>query len=399
MQPLKYEYILCRYGELSTKGKNRKNFTRQLLRNTKEQLRAFPSLKYRETFDRLYIELQDENADEVMKNLVNVFGYSSFSLAVKVERDIDVVAQVALQLIEQEEGETFKVIARRHDKLFEPNSDAINRHVATAILQNTDWKVNVRQPDLSILIEVRKDVIYVMMGRVQGNGGYPVGIQGKSMLMLSGGIDSPVAAYLMMKRGVRLEAIHFASPPYTSAEAQKKVMDLAQKLTKFQSHIKVHVVPFTQIQLEIYKKAPESYAITLMRRFMLRIANELAEKRHCLAISNGESLGQVASQTLDSMKAITAMPSLPILRPLLSFDKVEIIDIARKIDTYELSILPYEDCCTIFTPTNPTTKPHLDKIEQYEKEFDIDTMVQAAIEGIEVIDINNENNNKEESFL
>lgn len=397
MSQIKYEYILCRYGELSTKGKNRRNFTNQLVRNTKDQLKQFPTLTYKETFDRLYIELHDENAQDVIKELVKVFGFTSFSLAMKLPKDIEVVSETTLNLIKEKDGKTFKVIAKRHDKTFEMISDDINRRIATEILKNTEWKVDVHNPDISILVEVRKDAIYVMMDKILGNGGYPVGIQGKAMLMLSGGIDSPVAAYLMMKRGVRLEAIHFASPPYTSNEAQQKVIDLAQKLTDYQPHIKVFVVPFTEIQLEIYKKVPESYAITIMRRFMLRIANELAHKRRCLAIANGESLGQVASQTLHSMQAITHMESLPILRPLLSFDKVEIIDIARKIDTYELSILPFEDCCTIFTPTNPTTRPHIDKILKFETQFDIESMVQKAIENIEIIDINKQT--EEDMFL
>lgn len=397
MPEILYEYILCRYGELSTKGKNRRNFTSQLLRNTKEQLKAFPDLKYRETYDRLYIELNGTDAQAVMESLRQVFGFSSFSLALKCSRELDELAQLAKDLLVQEEGKTFKVIARRHDKSFPVNSDTINRHIAAKILQESDWKVDVRKPDVNVYVEVRSKHIYLMMGKISGRGGYPVGIQGKAMLMLSGGIDSPVAAYLMMKRGVRIEAIHFASPPYTSFEAQKKVLDLSQVLTQFQAHIKVHMVPFAKIQRAIYDNVPESYAITLMRRFMLRIANRLAQRRHCLAIANGESLGQVASQTLQSMLAITKMESLPILRPLLSFDKLEIIDIAKDIKTYDISILPFEDCCTIFTPKNPVTQPHLDKIEAYEKHLDIEALVEDALQHIEVIDVHKEK--KEESFL
>ncbi len=387
MSTTNYEFIVCRYGELSTKGKNRRNFTAQLVRNVRAQLKAFPTLEFKETYDRLYITLHEEDGLAVSEELKHVFGLSSFSLAIKVERDLEVIAQLATELIQQESGSTFKVLARRHDKNYEHVSDVINRHVATRILQNTDYKVDVKNPDIGIIVEIRNDAAYIMMGKIEGAGGYPVGIQGKVMLMLSGGIDSPVAGYLMMKRGVTLEAVHFASPPYTSQEAQKKVIDLAQKLTNYQSSIKVHVVPFTDIQLEIYKKVPESYAITMMRRYMLRIGERLANERHALAIANGESLGQVASQTLHSMKEITNISTLPILRPLITYDKVEIIDLSRKIDTYETSILPFEDCCTIFTPTKPTTKPNPRKVELFESKLVIEDLIDQAMENIEVIEV------------
>ncbi|WP_166083023.1 tRNA uracil 4-sulfurtransferase ThiI [Erysipelothrix anatis] len=387
MSTTKYEFIVCRYGELSTKGKNRRNFTAQLVRNVRAQLKAFPTLEFKETYDRLYITLHEEDGLAVSEELKHVFGLSSFSLAIKVERDLEVIAQLATELIQKESGSTFKVLARRHDKNYEHVSDVINRHVATRILQNTDYKVNVKNPDIGIIVEIRNDAAYIMMGKIEGAGGYPVGIQGKVMLMLSGGIDSPVAGYLMMKRGVTLEAVHFASPPYTSQEAQKKVIDLAQKLTNYQSSIKVHVVPFTDIQLEIYKKVPESYAITMMRRYMLRIGERLANERHALAIANGESLGQVASQTLHSMKEITNISTLPILRPLITYDKVDIIDLSRKIDTYETSILPFEDCCTIFTPTKPTTKPNPRKVELFESKLVIEDLIDQAMENIEVIEV------------
>lgn len=399
MQNIQYEFIVCRYGELSTKGKNRKNFTNQLLRNIKAQLKHFEKLEYRSTYDRLYITLNGEDGLAVSDDLKKVFGLSSFSLAFKVERDLDVIANTAADLIQYEEGSTFKVIAKRHDKSFEHLSDVINRHVATKILQSTDLKVDVRQPEIKVLVEIRSSAAYIMMGRVEGNKGYPVGVQGKVMMMLSGGIDSPVAAYLMMKRGVRIEAIHFASPPYTSQESLKKVTDLAQKLTEYQEHIRIHVVPFTDIQLEINKCVPESYSITIMRRFMLRIGEMMAEKTNCLAIANGENLGQVASQTLESMKEITDFGTLPVLRPLLTYDKIEIIDLARHIDTYETSILPFEDCCTIFTPQKPTTKPNPKRIARYESFMDIDALIKKAVENIEVIDVSRDLQVEEDSFL
>lgn len=398
MYNMNYEFIVCRYGELSTKGKNRKDFTKQLVKNIKKQLESFESLTYRPTFDRLYITLNGEDGVKVSDSLRHVFGLSSFSLAAKVDRDIDEITRVALECVRLEEGKTFKVISRRHDKSFEMISDAINRHVAGEILRETDLKVDVRKPDIPVWIEVRSDCAYIMTQRVEGAKGHPVGIQGKVMVMLSGGIDSPVAAHLMMKRGVEVECIHFASPPYTSNEAQKKVLDLAQTLTQYQAHIKVHIVPFTELQLAIYKMAPESYAITMMRRMMLRVGEKLALNRHCLAIANGENLGQVASQTLHSMSAITNVATMPILRPLLTYDKLEIIDLAHKINTYETSILPFEDCCTIFTPKNPTTRPKAEKVDFYESKLDPE-LVERALEGIETIVVTHRTKDDASAFL
>ena len=394
-----YEFIMCRYGELSTKGKNGRSFTAQLLNNIKAQLKAFPELSYRETYDRLYITLNGENAELIIVELKKVFGLSNFSLAIKCERDIDEMAQIATDLIQNEEGKTFKVISKRHDKTFEHISDAINRHVATRILQNTELKVDVKKPDIQVLVEVRSSAAYIMMGRIEGAKGYPVGIQGRVMMMMSGGIDSPVAAHLMMKRGVRIEAIHFASPPYTSQEALKKVTDLTQKLTDYQEKIRLYVIPFADIQLAINKQVPETYGITVMRRFMYRIAEKLAVEKKCLAIANGESLGQVASQTLESMKAITEFTTLPILRPVLTYDKLEIINHAQKIGTYETSILPFEDCCTIFTPQKPTTKPSSKKLVRFEQGLDIEAMVDDALSKIEIIDIKRNTTEETISFL
>ena len=399
MYKVEYEFILCRYGELSTKGKNRSEFSRRLLKNIKAQLKSFEALTYNATYDRLYINLHGEDGLEVADKLQHVFGLSSFSLAAKTSRDMDDMAQVSTELIKQEKGKTFKVFTKRHDKSYPELSDAVNRHVAGEILRNTDFKVDVHHPDVEVIVEIRKDATYIMMGKIAGAGGYPVGVQGKVMMQLSGGIDSPVAAYLMMKRGVKLEFVHFASPPYTSEGALQKVLDLAKSLTKYQSHIRVHVVPFADIQMEIYNKAPESYMVTLMRRYMLRIANVTAHKTQCLAIANGESLGQVASQTLHSMEAITKMESLPILRPLITYDKIEIIDLAKKIDTYETSILPFEDCCTVFNPKNPVTRPKIDKIEGFEEKMDVDGLIEQAVNNIEHYDFNFGAEEEEASFL
>ena len=394
-----YEFILCRYGELSTKGKNRNEFTNRLVQNIKSQLRDFKDLTYEKQYDRLFIHLNGEDGDAVAEELRHVFGLSSFSLAMKVERDIDVIADAALENIVDVEGSTFKVISKRHDKSFEHNSDTINRHVATKILQNTDLKVNVRKPDINIWVEIRQEGAYIMMDKIEGSKGYPVGIQGKVLMMLSGGIDSPVASYLMMKRGVHVEMIHFASPPYTSQESLNKVVELAKIVTRYQNNIRIHVVPFTDIQMAIYNEVPESYAITMMRRFFLRIGNKLAADRNILAIANGENLGQVASQTLHSMQAIQAFDTIPVLSPLITYDKIEIIDLATKIGTYETSILPYDDCCTIFTPKNPVTRPKAHKIERFEAKFDIDALIDEVIDKIEVIDVKYHEDKEEASFL
>ncbi len=394
------DFILCRYGELSTKGKNRNEFTNKLVQNVKSQLRKFENLTYEKQYDRLFIHLNGEDGHAVSDELQHVFGLSSFSLAIKVEKDMEVITEAVLENIKNQKGDTFKIISKRHDKSFEHISDTINRHVAGEILRNTDIKVDVRKPDISVWIEIRREAAFIMMDKIEGAKGYPVGIQGKVLMMLSGGIDSPVASYLLMKRGVHVEMIHFASPPYTSQESLNKVVDLARKLTRYQNNIRIYVVPFTDIQMDIYNKAPESYAITMMRRFFLRIGNELANRKKILAIGNGENLGQVASQTLHSMNAITAFDSIPVLSPLLTYDKIEIIDLAKKIDTYETSILPFDDCCTIFTPKNPVTRPRAHKIAQYERHFDLDSMIEEVLEKVEIIDVKYHEDKKEEtSFL
>lgn len=376
----RYNHILIRYGELSLKGKNRNTFIKQLKKNMKAALKTFPALEYDAQHDRMYIYLNGEDAKQVCDIVSKVFGISSLSLAIKVDSDIEEIKKACMESLDFSEVKTFKVAARRSDKTFPFISDQINRMVATEILKNTEWKVNVKNPDVKIIVEVHHDGTYIMTDRIEGAGGFPVGCGGKAMALLSGGIDSPVATYLMMKRGVHIECIHYASPPYTSQAAQDKVLELARLISGYQGEILVHVVPFTNLQLQIYQHADESYAITLMRRMMMRIATGLAEKRHAQAIATGESVGQVASQTLESMQAINNVTTTPIIRPLVTMDKVEIIDIARKIGTFETSILPFEDCCTIFTPKNPVTKPKIEKCERYEKRFDWESMVQECID-------------------
>lgn len=381
----RYDHILIRYGELSLKGKNRNVFIRQLKENIKKALKSFSTLEIESQHDRMYIYLKEEDPNEVANVLSRVFGISSFSFAIKVDSDIDAIVDACLQTLDFSNAKTFKVAARRSDKNFPVISDQINRIVAGAILKNSTWKVDVHHPDYKIVIEVHRDSTYIMTDRMAGAGGYPVGVGGKAMVLLSGGIDSPVAAYLMMKRGVRIECIHFASPPYTSENAQQKVLDLASIVSAYQGDLLVHIVPFTNLQLAIYQHADESYAITLMRRMMMRIAEGLAQKRKALVLATGESVGQVASQTLESMVAINSVVNIPMIRPLVCMDKVEIIEMSKKIGTYETSILPYEDCCTIFTPKNPVTKPRVDRCVKYEESFDFESLVQECIQSAESI--------------
>ena len=359
-----YDHILIRYGELSTKGKNRKDFIKKLFNNVKNALSGFPALDYEKTHDRMYIHLNGEDPFQVKTYLEKVFGISSFSFAVRCDSDIEAIKATTLALAEQDEQRTFKVAAR---------------------LRNTAWKVNVKTPDVKIQIEVHEQDTYIMTDKYPGAGGYPVGVGGKAMVMLSGGIDSPIASYLTMKRGVAIECVHYASPPYTSSQAREKVLELARLLAPYQGHIMVHIVPFTDLQLAIYDHCDESYAITIMRRMMYRIAERLAKKQNALAIVNGESIGQVASQTLESMQTINDVTRMPIIRPLACMDKVEIIDLARKIGTYETSIQPWEDCCTIFTPKNPVTKPTIRRAEWMESHFDFEQLVDACVENCESV--------------
>ncbi len=383
---LVYDHILIRYGELSTKGKNKKDFINRLYQNLKNALRNFTQLTYEKSHDRMYVMLNGQQPEAVCEKLKMVFGISSFSVAIKVDTDLEKMKEVSLQIAQHFEGETFKMDTRRHFKRFYNSSDEINRACATEILIHTDLKVDVKKPDLRISIEVRELFTYIMTNKIKGAGGYPVGVNGKALVMLSGGIDSPVACYETMKRGVAIECIHYASPPYTSQRALEKVKLLASQIAVCQGHVRVHTVPFTDLQLKIYQECSESYAITIMRRMMYRIAQKVCEKQRCLAIVNGESLGQVASQTLESMNVINEVVNIPVLRPVVCMDKLEIIDIAKRINTYEISIQPFEDCCTIFTPKAPVTKPTSKKANYYESRFDFKSEIEKCL-----LDMSSEN--------
>ena len=367
---VKYDTVLIRYGELSTKGKNRKDFITRLFHNVKYALRDYPDLTY-----------------EISAKLKRVFGISSFSFTEKVESNIEEIKKTCLRIASESNKKTFKMMTKRHDKSFPMISDEINRSCAGEILHNTDLTVDVHNPELLIRVEVHEKYTYITSDKIKGAGGYPAGINGKVLLLLSGGIDSPVAAYELMKRGLFVEAIHFASPPYTSEAARNKVLKLAEMMSEYQGSMRVHVINFTDIQLNIYKTAGDPYAVTIMRRMMYRLAERVAQASHCLAIGTGESVGQVASQTLESIAVINETITMPVLRPLVCFDKVEIIDLARQIGTYETSILPFEDCCTIFDPKNPVTHPTSEKSVHYETMFDYETLLNEAIEKQEVISV------------
>ena len=399
MPDIQYDHIIVRYGELSTKGKNRKEFTKQLTSNIKKRLKDHEALTYNMLHDGLFIKLNGEDYEVIKKELKDVFGYSYFAGAIRVSRDIEDVKKVTFELAKKHNAKTFKVATKRHDKNYPLISDEINRAVAGNILHNSDLLVDVHDPDLMLYISVDKDFIYVMDEKVRGGGGYPTGINGMAMVMMSGGIDSPVAAYMTMKRGLRIECIHFASEPYTSKQALQKVLTLAEKLSVCQEDINVHIIPFTDLQLAIYKNVDEPYCITIMRRMMYRIADRLCKQRHIRVITNGESIGQVASQTPESISVIGKVADTLILRPLCMMDKLEIIDIAKRIDTYETSILPYEDCCTIFDPKNPVTKPKEDKCLHYESLFDFEPLIEECINNDRIVKVSYRKKEEDESIF
>ena len=399
MPDIQYDHIIVRYGELSTKGKNRKEFTKQLTSNIKKRLKDHEALTYNMLHDGLFIKLNGEDYELIKKELKDVFGYSYFAGAIRLSRDIEDVKKVTLELARKHNVKTFKVATKRHDKDYPLISDEINRAVAGNILHNSDLLVDVHDPDLMLYVAVDKDFIYIMDEKVRGGGGYPTGINGMAMVMMSGGIDSPVAAYMTMKRGLKIECIHFASEPYTSKQALQKVLTLAEKLSVAQEDINVHIIPFTDLQLAIYKNVDEPYCITIMRRMMYRIADRLCKQRHIKVITNGESIGQVASQTPESISVIGKVADTLILRPLCMMDKLEIIDIAKRIDTYETSILPYEDCCTIFDPKNPVTKPKEDKCLHYESLFDYEPLVEECINNDRIVKVSYRKKDEDESIF
>ncbi len=379
------DMIIVFFGELSTKGKNIMDFIRLLGKNIKHALREFETLTYEVKKDHIYIMLHDENYERVKERLSLVPGLSSFALARSVNKDLDSLFDEALRVYKEASKTTFKVVTKRIDKSYPLHSDEINRKIGGYILKAVETsKVDVHSPEIKINIMIREECAYIYAKKELGIGGYPVGIAGKSMLLISGGIDSPVAAYLMMKRGVKLECVHFAAPPYTSERVIGKIRDLLSVLTVYQPEIKLYIIPFTELEKTIYEKAGPSYCVTIMRRMMLRISEKLAYDHNCLVVSGGESIGQVASQTLYSMKVIEEVSSLPFIRPLATYDKTEIIDIAKKIGTFDISIRPYEDCCTIFTLKDPVTHPDSKKVAEIEASFDYQKMVIDCVKNAKV---------------
>lgn len=387
---MQYSEIMVRYGELSTKGKNRMRFINQLKRNIKHVLSAYPDVKVTADRDRAHIYLHGTDYLAVAESLKQIFGIQAFSPSYKVEKSVPVLEKAVQDIMTDlyQDGLTFKISSKRSDHHFELDSRELNQVLGSAVFEALPQiQAQMKNPDVNLKVEIREEAAYLSYENIKGAGGLPVGTAGKGMLMLSGGIDSPVAGYLALKRGVDIEAVHFASPPYTSPGALKKAQDLTRKLTKFGGNIQFIEVPFTEIQEEIKAKAPEAYLMTLTRRFMMRITDRIREERGGLVIINGESLGQVASQTLESMQAINAVTTTPVIRPVVTMDKLEIIDIAEKIDTFNISIQPFEDCCTIFAPDRPKTNPKIKNVEQYEARLDVEGLVARAVAGIKVTEI------------
>lgn len=380
-----YERILVRYGDLTLKGKNKKVFVERVNALVKEKVNS-DKVVYEKNHDRLYIVLNGEDHNYVIEQLKKVSGLSSFSLVSRVERDIELIKEKALEAVQSEtKGKTvtFKVEGKRADKLYPITSPEMQKIVASYVLKNTDnLIVDVHNPALTLHVEVRSHGAYVYCNKIKGMGGFPVGVAGKGLLMLSGGIDSPVAGYLAMKQGVQIECIHFESTPLTSIESAQKVIDLTEKLAVFapNSKIKLYMVPFATMHTALLNYIPESYNITIMRRMMYRIAEKIAENNNDLVLINGESIGQVASQTLPSMNVVSRTVTMPIIRPLSTYDKLDIMKISKEIDCYNISIKPFEDCCTVYVPKKPTTAPKLRKCVYYEQAFDYEKIIEETVE-------------------
>lgn len=373
--------ILIKYGELTTKKDNRKFFIETLEKNIRNLLKDF-NLKITKDRVRMFIETDDiENA---ALKLTKIFGIHGIAICYKVNSNNEDILNKVLEIIPKNK-KTFKIETKRADKNFPIKSMDFNNLVGGHVLRNTNYKVDVHNPEVLINIEIRKDYTYIYTNTLNGSGGYPVGVQGKGMLMLSGGIDSPVAGYLALKRGVDIDCVYFDSPPHTSIEAKNKVIDLARILNEYSGNVRLFVIPFTKLQQAIYKYCPNDYMITIMRRMMYRICEKMAKKHKAKILINGESIGQVASQTLSSMVCINEVTNMPVVRPVACLDKLEIIEIAKKIGTYETSILPFEDCCTIFVPKHPVINPNASKAKSYEENFEFDSLIEECVQNTEII--------------
>lgn len=399
---MNYEQIVVRYGDLTVKGRNRNGFEKRMLGHIKAALSSYEALTYFKDFGRLYIKLNGHPYEPIADRLKDLFGIVSFSPVVSTTSDLESIRATALAMMNELNPRplTFKVSAKRAWKKFPHNSQEMNHLVGAHVLRVTpELSVDVRNPEINLRVDIQEEATYLFYEVVQGAGGFPFGTNGKAMLLLSGGIDSPVAGWLAMRKGLEIEAVHFHSYPYTSDKAKEKVIELARRLSYYSGvPLKLHLVPFTDIQTRIVAAKQDPLIITIMRRAMLRITEKLAYSNGAGGIVTGESLGQVASQTLTSMDVIGRAASLPLIKPLIAMDKNEIIRLAEKIDTYTTSILPYEDCCTLFVPKSPAINPNLrfvEKVESYITE--LDELIDAAVEGTEVLQISPETKSEEQS--
>lgn len=392
--------IIIKYGELSTKKDNINLFLNQLKDNLKMTLSDYD---VNINFDkgRMFINANESDIDNVILKVKKTFGIHEINIGYELDTtDFDTISSSLVELIKDKEITTFKVVAKRSDKTYPMDSMEIARKLGGVVLKNKDnVKVDVHNPETLINVEIRFGKSYIYFDKINGIGGYPVGVAGKGLLMLSGGIDSPVAGYLALKRGVRIEALYFESPPHTSEAAKNKVINLAKELSNYSGYVKLHIVNFTKIQESILKNCPHEYLITLMRRMMYRISERIARYNNCKVIVNGESIGQVASQTLTSMYAINSTIKMPVIRPVACLDKLEIIDIAKNIETYETSIQPFEDCCTIFVPDHPVINPDVCLCEEYEKLYPWEELLNEAVNTAETIRIENRISEEHSSLL
>ena len=386
------EIILIKNGELALKGLNRSTFEDILIKNIRKRIKPLGEFEYRKEQSTVAVAPMDEyiDMDEVSDRISRVFGIAAYSRALQVEKAMDVILKNApVYLAEQlKAAKTFKVEGKRSDKKFPLKSPEISAEVGGAILSAfPHLRVDVKNPDILVTIEIREKFAFIRGNQTKGAGGMPTGTAGKSSILISGGIDSPVAAYMMAKRGLVLNAIHFASPPYTSPQSEEKVHNLLRQVSRYSGNITLFTVGFTEIQEEIRDKCPEELFTLIMRRFMMRIAQRIAEKEDSKALITGESLGQVASQTLNALACTDAVVGMPVFRPLIGLDKDEIIKVSRKIDTFDISIEPYEDCCTVFTPKHPKTKPQISVLENAEKALDVEALIERAIENTTIKNI------------
>ena len=383
------EYILCKYGEIALKGLNKSNFESVLSKNVKRRLSGIGNFNVTRAQSTIYVEPLDDSCDmdEAVERLKKVFGIAKLTKALEVEKSMDAILNDTMDYLAEafDGASTFKVNAKRADKKFPFKSPEICSELGHKILEQfPHMKVDVHEPDVTVTVEIREKHAFINALRIDGAGGIPVGTGGKGLLLLSGGIDSPVAGYMIAKRGVVVQAVHFEAPPYTSERARLKVEKLAAEIAEYCGDIVFHCVPFTKIQEAIRDNCPEELFTIIMRRLMMEIAQRIAAKEDCAALITGESLGQVASQTMYAMVCTDAACRIPVLRPCIGMDKAEIVEISRKIGTFETSIEPYEDCCTVFTPKHPKTRPVLDDVEKAQNSFDFEPMIAEAVENTEL---------------